>query len=40
MGVDVHLYSFFNLGARLGEGVLNATAQPLYPRESNPVPIV
>jgi hypothetical protein len=31
-GVDVYLYSFFNLGVRLG-WVVNATPRPLYPRE-------
>jgi hypothetical protein len=31
-GVEVQLYSFFNLGARWG-WVVNATPRPLYPRE-------
>jgi hypothetical protein len=31
-GKEVQLYSFFNLGARLG-GVVNAMPQPLHPRE-------
>ena len=31
-GVEVQLYSFFNLGARWG-CVANATTRPLYPRE-------
>jgi len=30
-----YLYSFFNLG----EGGVNATTLPLYPRERDPVPI-
>ena len=33
------LYSFFNLGARWGR-VVNATPQPLYPREGDAEPIV
>ena len=37
--VEVYLYSFFNLGARW-VWVVNATAQPLYPRERDPVPIL
>jgi hypothetical protein len=36
---DVLLYSFFNLGARLGY-VINATLRPPYPRKRAPVPIV
>jgi hypothetical protein len=32
MGVEVHLYPFFNLGARWW-WVVNATPRPLYPRE-------
>jgi len=31
-GVDVYLYSSFNLGTRCG-WVINATPRPLYPRE-------
>ena len=31
-GVDVHLYSFFNLGARW-RWMVNATPRPFYPRE-------
>jgi hypothetical protein len=31
-GVEVELYSFFNLGPRLG-WMMNATPRPLYPRE-------
>ena len=31
-GVEIDLYSFFNLGARLG-WVVNATPRPPYPRE-------
>jgi hypothetical protein len=38
-GVEVYLYSFFNLGARWG-WVVNATPWPLYPRERDPVPII
>jgi hypothetical protein len=38
-GVEVQLYSFFNLGATLG-WVVNATPRPLYPREKDPAPIV
>jgi len=30
-GLEVQLYSFFNLAARLG--VVNATPRPLYPRQ-------
>jgi hypothetical protein len=30
-GVEVQLYSFFNIGARWG-WVVNATPRPLYPR--------
>ena len=33
MGVQVYLYSFFNLDARWG-WVINATPRPLYPQES------
>jgi hypothetical protein len=38
-GVDVELYSFFNLGARWGR-VVSATPRPLNPREGDPVLIV
>jgi hypothetical protein len=38
-GVQVELYSFFNLGLRRG-WVVNATPRPLYPREKDLVPIV
>jgi hypothetical protein len=38
-GVQEYLYSFFNLGARWG-WVVNATPQPLNPREREPVAIV
>jgi hypothetical protein len=38
-GVEVQLYSFFNLGARW-EWAVNVTPRPLYSRETNPVPIV
>jgi hypothetical protein len=38
-GVDLELYSFFNLGARW-ERVFNATPRPLYPTEREPVTIV
>jgi hypothetical protein len=38
-GVEVYLYSFFNLGARW-ECVVNAMFRPLYSREKDPVPIV
>jgi hypothetical protein len=31
-GVEIRLYSFFNLGGRLG-WVVNATSQLFYPRE-------
>ena len=37
-GVEVELYSFFNLGARWG-WVVNATRRPLYPWEICPMPI-
>jgi hypothetical protein len=37
--VEVEIYSFFNLSARLG-WVLKATPRPLYPKERNPVPIL
>ena len=39
MGVDTQLYYFFNLGATWGSAV-NATLQPLYPRERDIVPIL
>jgi len=38
-GVEVYLYSFFNLGRRWG-WMVNATHSPLYPRDEDPVPIV
>jgi hypothetical protein len=38
-GVEVQLYSFFNLGARW-TWVVNATTRPLYPRETDPLRIV
>jgi hypothetical protein len=38
-GIDVQLYSFFNLGARWVY-VVNFTPRPLYPRERGLVPIV
>jgi len=38
-GVELYLYSFFNLWAKCG-WVVNATPRPLYPRERDPVPIV
>jgi hypothetical protein len=38
-GVQVYLYTFFNLRARCGL-VVNDTLRPLYPQESDPVPIV
>ena len=40
-GGEVELYSFFNLGARLG-WVVNVTARPLYPSPlgEDPVPTV
>jgi hypothetical protein len=37
-GVEVQLYSFFNLGARWG-WVVNVTPRPLNPREIGPMPI-
>ena len=36
-GLEVLLYTFFNLGARWG-WVVHATPRPLYPRERDPVP--
>ena len=38
-GVEVQIYSFFNIGARWG-WVVNAISQPLYHRGREPVPIV
>jgi hypothetical protein len=38
-GVEVHLYSFFNLDARWMY-LVNATPLPLYPLERDPLPIV
>ena len=38
-GKVVYLYSFFNLGSRLG-WLVNATSQLLYPQERDPVTIV
>jgi hypothetical protein len=38
-GVELELYSFFNLGARWG-WVVNVTRWPLYPWKSGPMPIV
>ena len=38
-GVEVQLYSFFNLGARCC-WVVNATPQSIYPRERDTLPIV
>ena len=38
-GVEVQLYSFFNIGARW-RWLLNATPRPLYSREREPVSIV
>jgi hypothetical protein len=35
-GIEVQLYSFFNLGARW-RWVVNATPRPLYPRETDQV---
>jgi hypothetical protein len=35
-GVELHLYSFCNLGARWG-WVVNATLRPPYPRERHPL---
>jgi len=34
-----NLYLFYNLGARW-ERVVNATLQPFYPLETDPIPIV
>ena len=38
-GVEVQLYTFFNLGTRWW-WVVNATPRPLYPRERDAMPIV
>jgi len=38
-GAELYLYSFFNLGPRC-RCVVNATLQPLYPRERDPQPFV
>ena len=38
-GIQVQLYSFFNMYTRWG-WVVNATARPLYPRERESVPTV
>ena len=38
-GVEVKLYTFFNLAATWGL-LVNATPRQLYPREMAPVPIV
>jgi hypothetical protein len=38
-GADVYLYFIFNPGTRWGS-VVNATPRPLYPRETDQVPIV
>ena len=38
-GKEVQLYSFFNLGDRLG-WMVKATPRLLYPRERVPAPIV
>jgi len=37
--LEVQLYTFFNLGAMYG-WVVNATSRPLYPRETDTLPIV
>ena len=37
-GLEIWLYSFFNLGARW-EWVVTATPRPLYPRDRDPVSI-
>jgi len=39
MEVQVQLYTFFNIGARWG-WVVNATPQPPYLQEGDPVPIL
>jgi hypothetical protein len=38
-GVEVQIYSFFNLSARLG-WVVNATSQSPYLQERDPLPIL
>jgi hypothetical protein len=38
-GVEVQLYSFFNLGAKWG-WVVKATPRPFYPQARDSVPIV
>ena len=38
-GVEVHLYSFFNIDARW-RYLVNATPRQLYPLERDPLPIV
>jgi hypothetical protein len=38
-GIEIYLYSFFNLGARW-EQTVNTTPLPLHPREKDPIPIV
>ena len=38
-GIEILIYSFFNLGSRW-EWVVNATFRPLYPRETDPIPIL
>jgi len=37
-GLEVGLYSFFNLGTSW-RWVVNAKPQPLYPQERDPIPI-
>jgi hypothetical protein len=39
MGVELYLYSFFNLDARWG-WMVNARPMPLHPREKDPFPII
>ena len=36
-GIDIYLYSFFNLGARCGVWVINATPRQLYPQDKRDV---
>jgi hypothetical protein len=38
-GIELYLYSFYNLGARWG-WMVNSMPRPLYPRERDPVPFV